>query len=140
MSFVLDASMMLSWHFADELTEGRLAVADRTIEELVVVPSHWLAEVANGVLIGERRGRSLPAQTTVLLEKIKQMEIEVDDIGGADPFFRLLPLARAHRLTVYDAGYLELAERRGLPIATLDVELAQAARTVGLEVLDGEGR
>lgn len=138
MTFVLDASMMMSWFFADELTPGRAALSRRTVAETIVVPPHWLAEVANAALVGERRGRATAAATARLREKIVDMVLDVDEVAALEPFTSVLPIARAHRLTVYDALYLELAERRGLPLATLDGDLAAAARSVGIEVLDGE--
>lgn len=134
MAFVADASIVLSWHFVDERTPAAMALLDRTVEEAIVAPAHWLAEVANGALAGERRGRATAAQTSNLIERIGTMIVESDSLGGEDIFGRILPLARAHRLMVYDAIYLELAERRGLPLATRDADLAVAARSAGVEV------
>ena len=135
MTFVLDASLTLSWHFLDERTPAAMAILDRTVAEPVVVPMHWMAEVANGALMGERRGRATAPQTSGLLDRISAMLVEVDRVGGEEALSRILPLARAHRLTVYDAIYLELAERRGLPLATHDAALSEAARSVGVEIL-----
>ena len=135
MPFVLDASIVLSWHFLDERTPEAMAVLDRTVNEAIVVPAHWSAEVANGALVGERRGRATAAQSSGLMERLGSMIVESDALGCEETFDRILPLARAHRLTVYDAVYLELAERRGLPLATRDAELAAAARSVGVEVI-----
>ena len=134
MVFVVDASIALSWHFVDERTPAVMALLERTVEEAVVVPAHWLAEVANGALAGERRGRATVAQTRGLVERIGTMIVESDSLSGEEIFERILPLARAHRLTVYDAIYLELAERRGLPLATRDSDLAAAAQSVGVEL------
>jgi predicted nucleic acid-binding protein len=139
MALVLDASIMLSWYFEDEGDEAEPLIMDLS-ESRAVVPVHWVAEVANGVLVGERRGRSSPNQIAGLLALLDNCEIEVDGEGAGEAIVRILPLARAHRLTVYDAMYLELAERRGLPLATLDHELARAARFAGLEVLGIGGR
>jgi predicted nucleic acid-binding protein len=138
MPFVIDASMVLSWHFLDERTPAAMAVLDRTVEEAVLVPAHWLAEVANGALAGERRGRATAAQSSSLIERLDTMMLESDALGSEEAFDRILPLARAHRLTVYDAIYLELAERRGLPLATRDADLAAAARSVGVEVIGAQ--
>jgi len=137
MVFVVDASMTLAWHFEDEATPETDAVFARTLSEPVVVPSHWFAEVANGALVGERRQRATPGQTAHLRQQLEMLEIEVDQAedGALLAFDRILPIASAHRLTVYDALYLELAGRRGLPLATLDRELAAAARSVGIEIL-----
>jgi predicted nucleic acid-binding protein len=138
MALVLDASIMLNWYFEDEGEEVESLIMDLSRKN-AVVPAHWAAEVANGVLIGERRGRSMPGQVAGLHALLDNFQIEVDAEGNEEALGRILPLARAHRLTVYDALYLELAERRGLPLATLDGELAAAARSVGIEVLGAEG-
>lgn len=128
MAFIVDASMALTWHFDDEHSPATEAVFARTVTEAIVVPSHWASEIANGVLVGERRGRAVPAQLEPLLERIDKMEIEIDDADRSIVFSVVLPLARRLGLTVYDALYLELAKRRGLPLATLDKDLAAAAR------------
>lgn len=138
MALVLDASIMLNWYFEDEGDEAERLIMDLS-QAKAVVPAHWAAEVANGILVGERRGRSKPGQVAGLHALLENFQVEVDAEGSEDALGRILPLARAHRLTVYDAIYLELAERRGLPLATLDEDLATAARSVGVEVLGKEG-
>lgn len=134
MNFVLDASTMLGWYFEDE-RKGAEPLLRELARSRAVVPAHWQAELANGVVIGERRGRSNLSQIGALLALIDSFEIEVDGDGNDEALDRILPLARAHKLTVYDALYLELAERRGLPLATLDGPLSRAAQSVGIEVL-----
>ena len=133
MSFVVDASMALAWHFEDEAGPGPSAIFARTVDESVLVPSHWFQEIANAALMGERRGRATAAQTASFAKRLGELDIIIDDEGAIDVFERILPLARAHRLTVYDTLYLELAERHGLPLATLDNELAAAAEKIGVE-------
>lgn len=128
---VIDASIVLAWYFADEVSPPPTFL-DRLIGEPVVVPSHFHAELANGVVIGERRGRSLPQQAVELATFIADLDIERDDAGNADVLLRVLPLARAHKLTIYDALYLELAQRRGLPVATRDDDLFNATVSIGL--------
>lgn len=135
MAFVVDASVALSWFFEDESSDDTDAVLERTAREPVVVPAHWFFELLNGALVGERRGRSGPEMAAGMKERIALMEVEVEAVDAAVAFARTLPLARAHRLTLYDAAYLELAERRGLPLATRDAKLAAAARALGMEVL-----
>ena len=137
MAFIVDASMTLAWHFEDEATPETEKLFARTVGELIVVPRHWFFEVANGALMGERRRRATPQQTAFFRHRMADFEVEVDgqDDGAALVFDRVLPLARAHHLTIYDAAYLELAERRGLPLATLAAELAAAGRSVGIEIL-----
>lgn len=134
-AFVLDASMAMAWHFADEETARTLAVEERTDRDTVVVPAHWFADVANALLVGERRKRSTPANSAEFIERLGSLTIEVDEIVPERAWTEVLPLARAHGLTVYDTAYLELAERRGLPLASLDGALNDAARRVGIELV-----
>ena len=133
--FVLDASMTVAWHFNDEETVETNAVEQRTIDAVVVVPKHWHAEVANALLMGERRDRATSAETARFITRLELLDITVDVLDGDEVMTRILPLARAHRLTVYDAFYLELAERHGLPLATLDDPLRKAAARVGIALL-----
>ncbi len=135
MAFVVDASVALSWFFEDEQGGRTDALLERTAREPVVVPAHWWLELPNGALVGERRGRLRPEATAGIKERIALLDVQVEATSGVTTFARTLPLARTHRLTLYDAAYLELAERRGLPLATLDAKLAAAARAVGVEVL-----
>jgi predicted nucleic acid-binding protein len=135
-AFVLDASMTLSWYFADEESATSLAVEDLTDSNAVVVPGHWFAEVANALVMGERRGRASVADSARFIDRLADLTLEVDEVAPSHVFDRILPLARAHGLTVYDTLYLELAERRGLPLASLDGQLNDAARRVGVELLE----
>ncbi len=125
--FVVDASTALSWCFPDE------AAAFPTEEAMATVPAVWPLEVANGLLMGERRGRITLAQVTRLAELLlAALEVQVDH--ASDAFKDVLPIAREHRLSVYDAACLELAIRRDLPLATGDGKLADAARKCGVEL------
>jgi predicted nucleic acid-binding protein len=100
-----------------------------------VVPALWWFEVRNTLIVGERRGRLDAIQTTEILAQIEALPISRDREPDSEA---VLALARAHRLTVYDAAYLELALRADLPLATLDRQLAAAARAVRVPLL-GEG-
>ncbi|KQT32394.1 hypothetical protein ASG29_11425 [Sphingomonas sp. Leaf412] len=135
-AFILDASMALSWYFRDEFTDHTRAVSVLSDEQTVVVPQHWFAEIANGMLVGERRKRTTTGDSAAFAGRIALLNLEVDAIDPAAMFDRILPLARAHRLTVYDTLYLELAERRGLPLASLDDDLNNAARRVGIALVE----
>ena len=100
-----------------------------------LVPMLWPLEVANVLLMAERRHRIVSAERSQALGWFAALPIEID-YEAAHPAWADLPaLAVQHRLTAYDAAYLELARRRGLPLATLDQELAAAARAEGLGVL-----
>lgn len=135
-AFVLDASMAMAWHFADEKTTRTLAVEDRTDTATLLVPRHWYAEVANAVWVGERRKRANLADATRFFERLTKLVIVVDEMSAERMWTHVLPLARAHGLTVYDTLYLELAERHGLALASLDGPLNVAARAVGIELVE----
>lgn len=134
-AFVLDASMTVAWHFADEETSATAAVEQLTIEATVIVPGHWRAEVANALLVGERSGRATSSDSARFIGRLDQLDLVIDQLDDGEVMGRILPLARAHRLTVYDALYLEVAERRGLPLASLDKPLRKAASDVGVTLL-----
>lgn len=135
-AFVVDASMALSWHFPDERSPRSQAVEALTDMQTVVVPRHWFAEVANGLLLGGWRPSSSLEEQTRFISRLGMLDQEIDTINGDAVFERVLPLARAHRLTMYDALYLELAERRGLPLASFDNDLNDAARSVGITLVE----
>jgi predicted nucleic acid-binding protein len=130
--FVLDGSITLAWYFKDEANAYAEAVEDALAATAAVVPSIWPLEVANVLLMGERRKRSTEAQATKWLGYIQALPITVDDQTTARAWAEILHLARAHNLSAYDAAYLELAVRRGLPLATLDETLKAAAASVGV--------
>jgi predicted nucleic acid-binding protein len=138
MAFVLDASLTLAWHFEDEVRESAETVADRAIEEGVIVPHHWFLEVSSALVRGERRRRTSAELTSDFLARLAALPMEVDVIEPGKIASVLVPLARTHRLSVYDAAYLELAGRRGLGLGTLDLSLATAARAVGVQVITGD--
>ena len=134
--FVLDASVTLAWCFVDERTNYTEAVLDRLANGAeAVAPAIWPFEVANALLTGEKRQRLTVAQVTSLLQRIANLPISVDPVQTDHAFQQIVPLARQAQLTEYDAAYLELALRLGLPLATLDVRLKQAAKNAGISLL-----
>lgn len=130
--FVLDGSVALAWYFRDETDPYADAVAAAFPGVRAFVPVIWPLEVANAVLMGERRKRSTAAQAAKWLSYVNSLPIEIDDATTARAWTEVLSLARAHQLSAYDATYLELALRRGLPLASLDGGLKTAARAVGV--------
>jgi predicted nucleic acid-binding protein len=128
--------MALAWHFADGESPRTLAVEDLTDAATIVVPAHWFAEVSNKLIVGERRRRASVGETVAFIQRLNNLVIVTDDIAPERHWTDILPLARAHGLTVYDTLYLELAERRGLPLASLDDELNAAAKRVGIELVE----
>ncbi len=134
--FVLDASVAVAWCFEDEatkFTEGVLDLLSAGAEALV--PAIWPVEVANALLIAERRNRIVLAQVTALLQRIAALPIAVLPIDPPRAFDHILPVARQLSLSGYDAAYLDLALRQGLPLATLDEQLRRAAKTTGIVLL-----
>jgi predicted nucleic acid-binding protein len=136
--FVLDNSVTLAWYFKDEINDYANAVRDGMAQTRAVVPSLWPLEVANALIMGERRKRSTPAQAATWLGFLAALPIVVDDETHARAWSDTLSLARAQNLTAYDAAYLELAMRRGLPLATLDKELKVAAMAVGVAIFPSQ--
>jgi predicted nucleic acid-binding protein len=130
--FVLDGSVTLAWYFADEADPYANAVVGRFPAAQAVVPTIWPLEVANALLMGERRKRSTVAQATKWTGYLSSLPITVDSETSVRAWGDVLTLARAQNLTAYDAAYLELALRRGLPLATLDDKLKAAAAAVGV--------
>jgi len=130
--FILDGSLALAWYFRDEADPYADAVAARFPAVRALVPLIWPLEVANALLTGERRQRSTEAQAAKWLGYLRSLPIAVDDETNDRAWDDVLSLGRAHSLSAYDAAYLELALRRGLPLATLDDKLKAAASAVGV--------
>lgn len=125
MPFVVDASIALAWAFADEDDPIASAALDRIRTDEALVPSIWWFEIRNTLVINERRGRLTEADTAAFLRTLARLAVTVDRQPGEA---EVLALARRHRLSVYDAAYLELAQRETLPLATLDRALINAAQ------------
>lgn len=130
--FVLDASLTLSWCFRDEANPASLALLDRMATEVALVPALWHLEIANVLVIAQRRGRITPERVADFLRELAILEIQVDHETAGRAFAHLLPLCRDHALTSYDAAYLDLARRRRLPLATLDADLIRVAPLLGV--------
>jgi predicted nucleic acid-binding protein len=134
---VLDASVALSWLFERESQSERKrssTVLDALESAPAVVPALWQAEVLNGLLVGERRGVVAPAQSLEYLARLGQLPIGVDAVTPISRRDSVIELARRYRLSAYDATYLELALRTGVPLATFDRNLAKAAKAGGIDV------
>ncbi len=134
--FVLDCSITMAWLFHDEGTPKTTALLNRLAMETALVPAWWFIEITNVLAMAERKGRINPAQSDAFIADLSKLGIERDDEAPGRAFTHLLPLCRAHRLTSYDAIYLELAIRRSLPLATLDDDLRKAAKKLGVGLLD----
>jgi predicted nucleic acid-binding protein len=128
MSLVLDSSVALAWIYIEETTQAVREVESRVISNGAWVPSVWRLEVANVLEMGVRRGRHNPAFRDATLADLALLPINVDAETDKYAWNTTLRVAARHHLTLYDAAYLELAQRRGFPLATLDKELRTAAR------------
>jgi predicted nucleic acid-binding protein len=134
--FVLDGSTTLAALLPDERTVAAfeiLARASRNGEAMA--PAIWPFEVANGLLQAERRGRITERFRRERLQDLAQLSVEIDAGATALAWSAVSKLAERHRLTVYDAAYLELAIRLGLPLATCDRDLRSAANREDIEPL-----
>ena len=131
--FVVDASVTMAWCFEDEATEATDAVLDRLRSERALVPEIWPLEVANVLLVAQGRGRVNEAQIGRFVRLLTQLPIDVDETSA--DVASLVALGRTHELSSYDASYLLLAQRAGLPLATLDDRLAKAAARAGVPLV-----
>ncbi|SIO66225.1 Predicted nucleic acid-binding protein, contains PIN domain [Singulisphaera sp. GP187] len=129
---ILDSSIALAWCFSDERADYPQSVLDALASQSAFVPDLWHLEVANTLVVGERRNRSTQTETATWLGFLAELPITVDEETKFHAFADIAHLARAQNLSAYDAAYLELAMRRGLPLATLDEKLRAAAKSVGV--------
>lgn len=133
MTFVVDTSVTLAWCFEDEANDAADSVLDRLASEGGHTPLSWRYEVSNVLLVAERRGRVSEFQVVNVLTRLQDLPISIEETPAV--METLLTTGREHRLSSYDAAYLALAERRGIPLATLDKGLRQAARAAGVPLL-----
>ena len=129
MALIPDASAIISLAFDDEDATYAQAVIEAIAADQAIVPTQFWFEVRNTLLMGERRKRSTPGQTASFLTDLGMLPFEIDNRPREDAIFGL---ARRHALTIYDAAYLELAQRKNLPLATVDRALVRAAEKAGV--------
>ena len=134
MAFVLDCSVAMAWVFPDEATEATDRLRESLIGSRAFVPSLWPVEVGNVILVATRRGRIGVDEWPQLRANLEALPIEIDPVSTSRAWGAWPELAHAHRLSVYDATYLELAARMRMPLATLDRALGNAGRAAGLDV------
>jgi len=134
-AFVVDCSIAMAWLFHDEATPKTAALLDRLAAETALVPAWWFIEITNVLAMAERKGRVSAPQSDAFIADLGKLAIERDNEGPERAFTHLLSLCRRHRLTSYDAIYLDLAIRRSLPLATLDDDLRRAAHKLGVGLL-----
>jgi predicted nucleic acid-binding protein len=134
-SLVFDSSVTLAWYFEDERTPAITALLRQVATTGAIVPGLWRLEVANGLLMATRRGRIDPNYREASLTELAQFPIEVDQNTDVYAWTTTLRLTDIFGLTVYDAAYLELAQRLNLPLASLDLDLRAAANGLGIALL-----
>jgi predicted nucleic acid-binding protein len=137
MPFVIDTSVAASWLLPDEGRPESDQAYARLATDYALVPSLWWFEMRNLFVTNERRGRIDSARTSTALALLAGLPIRIDNRIEEGP---LMLLARQHRLSVYDAAYLEIAQREAVPLATLDMQLADAARAEGVLLIGDSTR
>jgi predicted nucleic acid-binding protein len=133
---VLDASVAITWCFADEMTVEAQLLLDRIVAGSAIVPAIWPLEIANVLANAERRGRIGPDGISEFVALLAALDIAIDGETTSRGLSDILNLARRERLSSYDAAYLELAMRAALPLATRDAAVAAAARRCGVVVAE----
>ena len=134
MAFVLDNSVVTGWYLPSQATGYSDAVATRLEVEKALVPALWQLELANVLRTACTKGRLTQAQARQILDTLNQLPIEVDT-AAAPGQRQLFELAMRYNLSSYDAAYLELAMRHGLPLATQDEQLKLAATAAGVDLV-----
>jgi predicted nucleic acid-binding protein len=135
MELVLDCSLALAWTIPDEGSKAAERLFSRIDKgSKLWIPALWWYELSNALTIAQRRGRLNDSDALRLIELYRKLPLFTDTLLGADAVFRFRVLAQRYNLSAYDAAYLELAQRRGVDLATLDKDLAKAARKTGVRV------
>ncbi len=133
--FVLDASVTLAWCFTDETSTYADGVLARLEQEEAIAPAIWPLEVANGLLNAERRRRLNAGDIPRVRELLAALPVGIEMTELEAALGGVLELAKSPALSAYDAAYLALAARRGLPLATIDVGLRQACERAGVSLV-----
>ena len=135
---VVDALVALAWCFPDEASEYADGVLVALKGHAIVVPAVWGLEIANAMLAGERRKRLRQPEILRFVALLEGLPILQDGQAVSESVSNVLPLARHYGLSAYDAAYLELSIRHGVPLATLDAKLRKAAQRAGVKIFAGE--
>ena len=135
--FVLDASVVLTWCFPDENAAMAQHVAGMFKQGgTAVAPSFWPHEILNALLVGEKRKRISKELVRSFLDDLAALPVVLERFPVEVVFDRIQRLSREHGLTAYDAAYLDLALDSGLPLATLDEDLARASRKTRVRLVE----
>lgn len=133
--FVVDCSVVMTWCFKDENSPYSDFILDKLENAIAYVPSIWPLEVGNVLLVAERKKRISEAGSTRFLALLTELPLTIDQETPERMITQIFALARKHNLSSYDASYLDLAMRKGLPVATLDKSLLAAAKRSNVPIL-----
>ena len=136
--FVVDNSVVMAWCFKGETSRYADVILDRLAVSAGFVPAVWPLEVCNVLLVAERKKRIGEADSARFIALITELPIIVEREPPERMIREIFALARKHKLASYDASYLDLAMRKGLPIATLDENLIAAAKRSKVKILKGK--
>jgi len=131
---VIDASTALAWCFPDESSDYADSVLVALEGKTILVPAVWSLEIANAVLVGERKKRLRQPEILRFITLLESLSVLQDIQPASDHVNNVLPLAREYSLSAYGAAYLELSIRNGAPLATLDDRLEKAAKQAGVAI------
>jgi predicted nucleic acid-binding protein len=135
MAFVLDCSVTMSWLLPDERSDATDALADELERTTAVAPAIWPYEVANALLVAQRRARIANDDVVRVRRALAALPIEVEAMPSEHILSAVSDFGHRLEITSYDAAYIELAARRRLPLATLDERLRKACTALKIEVL-----
>jgi predicted nucleic acid-binding protein len=133
--FVIDNSVVMSWCFQDETSKYTDAILDYLEQATAYVPAIWPLEVSNVLLVAERRKRLSQSDSSRFISLLLELPIIVEPESPERMLSEILALAREYKLSSYDASYLDIAMRKGLPIATTDKNIISAARRSSVPIL-----
>jgi predicted nucleic acid-binding protein len=136
-AFVADASVAIGWVHPAQATKQTAAMLDAIADGATLeVPALWPVEVANALVVLVRRRKLSEDERRAGLGWLRGLRLRIDHEMASLAFSRLSELAAAHQLTVYDAAYLELAQRRALVLGCKDGPLRKAAKHAGVSLWD----
>lgn len=133
-AFVMDCSIAMAWCFEDECDQYADAVLGALGKTQALVPSVWLLEVANVLLVAERRKRLREAESTRFIELLSGLPIVIEELTHDRALGSIISSARDFSLSSYDSAYLDLAMRHGIPLATRDKALRAACKKSGVSL------
>jgi predicted nucleic acid-binding protein len=136
--FVIDNSVVMTWCFKDETSQYADHILDRFEDSTGFVPAIWPLEICNVLLVAERKKRMGEAGSVRFMALLAELPIIVEQEPPERMIKENFALARKHKLSSYDASYLDLAMRKGLPIATLDKNLLAAAKRSKVPILSAK--